>query len=166
MNPSVATAIFACGIAGLFYLDRDSSIQTSKALWLPVLWLWTVGSRPVSAWLGMDPGANVQLDGSPADAAFFGILLLAAISVLVRRSRITKTLLIANWPILVFFLYCLISVTWSYHPDVAFKRWVKAIGDVVMVLVITTEPQLRGALSRVFSRVGFVLLPASVLLIK
>jgi exopolysaccharide production protein ExoQ len=166
MNPSLASLICACGIAGLFYFDRDSSIRTSKALWLPVLWIWIAGSRPVSAWLGINPGANVQLDGSPVDAALFGILLLAAIAVLIRRSKRTKALLVANWPILIYFLYCLISVTWSYHPDVAFKRWIKAIGDLAMVLLIVTEPQLRGALCRLYSRVGFLLLPTSVLLIK
>jgi hypothetical protein len=55
MNPSSALFLFAVGIAGLFYLDRDNSIRTSKALWLPVIWLWIVGSRPVSAWLGLSP---------------------------------------------------------------------------------------------------------------
>jgi O-antigen ligase len=40
------------------------------------------------------------------------------------------------------------------------------LGDVVMVLVVVTDPQPAAALRRLFSRVGFVLLPASVLLIK
>jgi exopolysaccharide production protein ExoQ len=167
MNPSLATLIFAVGIAGLFYLGRDSLLRTSKALWLPVIWIWIVGSRPVSAWLGVSPtGANVQLDGSPVDAAILGALLAMAIGVLLRRSSRARSLLAASWPILIYFFYCLISVAWSYHPDVSFKRWIKAIGDVAMVLVIATEPQLRDALCRLFSRVGFLLFPASLLLIK
>jgi O-antigen ligase len=167
MNPSLATLICACGIAGLFYLDRDNSLRTSKALWLPVIWIWIVGSRSVSAWLGVGPTeGNVQLEGSPFDAVIFGVLMAAAIGVLIRRRRRTRTLLAANWPILIYFFYCLISVAWSYHPDVSFKRWIKAIGDLAMVLVIVTEPQLPDALKRLISRVGFLLLPASVLLIK
>jgi len=167
MNPLLASLICACGIAGLFYLDRDSSLRTSKALWLPVFWMWIVGSRPVSAWLGVSPtGGDVQLDGSPFDAAIFGVLLVAAIVVLIQRSSRTRALLAANWPILIYFFYCLVSVTWSYHPDVSFKRWIKAIGDPAMVLIVATEPQLRDALCRLFSRVGFLLLPTSVLLIK
>ena len=167
MNPSVASLICAIGIAGLFYLDRDSSVRTSKALWLPVIWLWIVGSRPVSAWLGITPAdASMQLEGSPVDAAIFGVLLAVAIAVLIRRSKRTKALLTANWPILAYFLYCLISVTWSYHPDIAFKRWVKALGDVAMVLVIVTDGELVAALKRLLSRVGFLLLPTSLLLIK
>jgi exopolysaccharide production protein ExoQ len=167
MNPSIATLICVCGIAGLFYLGRDNSLRTSKALWLPVIWMWIVGSRAVSAWLGLTPtGANVQLEGSPVDAAVFGVLSVAAVAVLIRRNRRTRILLAANWPILIYFFYCLISVAWSYHPDVSFKRWTKALGDLAMVLIITTEPQLRDALTRLFSRVGFLLFPTSVLFIK
>jgi exopolysaccharide production protein ExoQ len=167
MNPSVASLICAFGIAGLYYLDRDRTARTSKALWLPVVYLWIVGSRSVSAWFGIGPdGGNVQLDGSPVDAAIFGVLLAAAIAVLIRRRNRTLTLLAANWPILIYFAYCLTSVAWSYYPDVSFKRWIKALGDLAMVLIVTTEPQLRDALRRLFSRVGFLLLPASVLLIK
>jgi O-antigen ligase len=49
---------------------------------------------------------------------------------------------------------------------VSFKRWIKAIGDLAMVLVIVSDRQPVVSLSRLISRVGFVLLPASVLLIK
>ncbi len=91
---------------------------------------------------------------------------LAAIVVLIHRSSRTRDLLVANWPILIYFFYCLISVAWSYHPDVSFKRWIKAIGDLAMVLVIVTDGHPVAALRRLISRVGFLLLPASVLLIR
>jgi len=168
MNPSLASLICACGIAALFYLDKDRSVRTSKALWLPVVYLWIVGSRSVSVWLGVTPpdGTNVQIDGSPLDAAVFGVLLATAIVLLIRRSSRTRTLLAANWPILIYVFYCLISVAWSYHPEVAFKRWLKACEDVAMVLVILTEGLPGAAFRRLVSRVGFLLFPASVLLIK
>jgi hypothetical protein len=168
MNPSIASLICACGIGGLFYLNRDKSIRTSKALWLPVVYLWIVGSRSVSAWLGVSPsaGTNVQLDGSPVDAAVFGVLLVAAIVVLSLRSSRTRTLLVTNWPIWIYIFYCLVSVTWSYYPGVSFKRWIKASDDIAMVLVILTDRQPVAALRRLFSRIGFLLLPTSVLLIK
>lgn len=167
MNPSLATLICACGVAGLFYLGRDNTVRTSKALWLPVIWLWIVGSRSVSVWLGVGPaGGNMQLDGSPFDAAVFGLLLAAAVGVLIRRHQRTRILLVANWPILIYFFYCLVSVAWSYYPDVSFKRWIKAIGDLAMVLVIVTDGQPVAAFRRLISRVGFLLLPTSVLLIK
>lgn len=168
MNSSIASLIFACGIAGLFYLDREKVSRISRAVWLPVIYLWINGSRPVSSWLNITPanGGNMQLDGSPLDAAIFGILLLAAISVLARRQKKTAKLLAANWPILLYFFVCLVSVAWSFHPDVAFKRWFKSLSDLAMGLIIVTDRDPFSALKQLFSRVGFVLLPCSLLLIK
>lgn len=165
MNPSLATLICDCGIAGLFYLDRDKTLHLSKALWLPTIWMALIGSRSVTVWLNLAPPSS-NVEGSPIDAAVFGILAAAAIWVLIRRSNRTRAILGANWPVLIYFLYCLISVAWSYHPDVSLKRWIKAIGDLAMVLVIVTDRQPFASLGRLISRVGFVLLPTSLLLIK
>jgi exopolysaccharide production protein ExoQ len=167
MNALIATCLCAVGVAGLFYLDRDKSVRTSKALWLPVIWIAIVGSRSVSEWLGLGPTrANAQLDGSPIDAVIYGMLLAAAVGVLIFRSNRTRVFLVSNWPIMLYFFYCLVSVSWSYDPDVSFKRWIKAIGDLAMVLVIVTERHPLDALTRLVSRVGFVLFPASVLITK
>lgn len=168
MNPAIASLVYACGVAGLFFLDRDKSVRTSKALWLPVLYLLALGSRPVSVWFGVSPpaGADVQLDGSPVDRLFFAVLLIAAICVLVYRGRRVLTFLKANGVLLAYFLFCLVSVVWSSFPGVALKRWIKSIADVAMVLVVITDEQPVAALRRFFSRVGFVLIPASLLFIK
>jgi O-antigen ligase len=143
------------GIAALFYLDRDKSLRTSKALWLPVIWLLIIGSRPVSVWLGLSPVAT-----STAQAAEGRIVVLIG-----RRKRLIGCLK-ANWPCLVYFGYCLLSVAWSDFPDLAFKRWIKAIGDLAMVLVVATDTDPEAAVGRLISRVGFILMPASVLLMK
>src|SRR3974390_2680944 len=168
MSPTLANLVYACGIAGLFCLDRDRSVRTSKALWLPVAYLWIIGSRPVSVWLGVSPsaGTNVQLEGSPLDALVFGILLAAAVVVLIWRGKQTLSLLSANWLILIYFSYCLISVCWAYLPAVAFKRWIKSVDDLAMIFVILTEAQPVAAIKRLLGRLGFLLLPTSVLLIK
>jgi len=168
MTTALATLICAIGIAGLFYLDRDKSVRTSKALWLPVIYLWITGSRSVSEWLGYSPNtdANIQLNGSPLDAIIFAVLLAAATVVLILRWKRIRPFLIANWPILIYFVYCFISFAWSSNPEIAFKRWTKAQTDLAMCLVIVTDRQPVEALKRVVSRVGFILLPASLLLIK
>jgi O-antigen ligase len=118
--------------------------------------------------LGVAPtsGTNVQLEGSPLDAAFFAILFVAAISVLAFRGPRIIALLNANFPILIYFAFCLLSVIWSAYASVAFKRWFKAIGDVVMVLIVVTDDQPVAALRRLFSRLGFILMPLSLLFIK
>jgi exopolysaccharide production protein ExoQ len=170
MNPSLASLVYACGIAGLFYLDRDKSVKTSKALWLPVFYLWIIGSRPLSVWLGIGPprGTDVQMEGSPIDGAFFQILLIAAICVLVLRSGRVVTFLNANFPIpiLLYFVFCLLSFIWSDYPAVALKKWIKSVEDLVMILIVVTDEQPVAALRRLFSRLGFILLPVSLLFIK
>jgi exopolysaccharide production protein ExoQ len=170
MGAPLALLICSLGVAGLFFLDRDKSVRNSKALWLPVIWLWIVGSRPVSAWLGMGGGSAgtlaSTLDGSPLDAAVFGILVLAGVAVLFNRKRKTSALLAVSGPIVFYFLYCLISITWSPIHGPAFKRWIKAIGDLIMVLIVLTDGEPVVALRRLYSRVGFVLLPFSIALIR
>ncbi len=169
MSSFLASLICAVGIAGLFWLDRDNSVRTSKALWIPVLWLGIVGSRPVSTWMGFEStsgGYDQLLDGSPIDRYIYELLLAAAIVVLLHRASRTSAILRVNGAILLYFLYCLLSVSWSDYPDVSFKRWIKAIGDLAMILIVLTDAQPTAALQRFLSRVGFVLLPMSVLFIK
>ena len=56
-------------------------------------------------------------------------------------------------PILIYFSILCISILWSDYPFVAFKHWNKGIGDIVMVLIILTDPILYAALKRVLNRV-------------
>jgi len=55
---------------------------------------------------------------------------------------------------------------WSEYSFIAFKRWSKSVGDVVMVMLVLTDPYPPFAIKRVFARVAFVLLPLSVLFIQ
>jgi exopolysaccharide production protein ExoQ len=172
MGFTVATFVCFVAISGLFYLNRDKALRTSKALWLPVIWLWIIGSRPASSWLQIwvgfgsqsGGGLDAQLDGSPTDALVLALLLAGGLIVLYRRKTQTNAFLKASLPVLIYLAYCLVSVAWSPFHDVAFKRWIKSVGDLVMVLVVVTEADPVASLRRLFSRVGFVLLPASVLL--
>jgi exopolysaccharide production protein ExoQ len=169
MNPSLALLICAIGIAGLFFLDRDKSMRTSTALWLPVLWLGIVGSRSASAWLGISPpmtDPSQLLEGSPFDRLVYEILLGLGVLVLFHRGRRLAPFLKGSWAVILYFAYCLVSVLWSDFADVSFRRWIKAIGDLVMVLIVVTDAQPLEAFKRLISRLGFLLLPTSVLLIK
>jgi exopolysaccharide production protein ExoQ len=168
MPPWIASFIFAIGIAGLFILNRDREVRTSKALWLPVFWLLIAGSRPVSVWLQMGPPSSPDqyLEGSPLDRTVFLGLLAAGVSVLIARQKTVARFLRANGLFLLFLFYCAASITWSDYPEVAFKRWIKFFGDFVMVLIVLTDLTQFGAIKPVLARVGFVVLPLSVLFIK
>ena len=170
MGSSVALFLCIVGIVGLFFLDRDKSVWTSKGLWVSVIWISIVGSRPVSNWLGINSANGDDpvhaAEGSPFDGGIFGILLAVGIIILIGRRRRMSACLKASWPVIVYFVYCFLSISWSDYPDVAFKRWIKAIGDLVIALIVVTDPEPVEALKRLFSRVGFILFPFSVLLIK
>ncbi len=166
---SIATIVCIAFIAWLFWLDRDQEARASTVLWIPTVWLLINGSRSVSAWLhrsAAEPLATRFSEGSPLDAAVFGLLILAGIVVLNFRARRLRELLQQNLPIVLFFAYCGVSVLWSAYSFIALKRWSKAIGDFVMVLVVLTDPQPLQAIRRFFARVTFILLPLSVLLIE
>jgi exopolysaccharide production protein ExoQ len=170
----IATAVYALIILGLFWLDRDRKVHTSSALWLPVAWLLLACSRSVNQWLdigqatGGISSADQQyvIEGNPIDRAVYGALVVFGTIVLVRRRRQVGKLLWANLPIVLFFFYCVLSLLWSDYPDVAFKRWTKAIGDLVMVLIVLSDRQPLEAVKRFLARAGFVLIPLSVLFIK
>ena len=168
MPPIIATLVFALGILGLFLLDRDPKARTSKALWLPVTWLWISGSREVSQWLGVGPRQAYisMLEGNAFDRNILAVLLAMGFIVLLSRGKQLGALLRANAAILLFFAYCAVSIFWSDYPDVAFKRWIKALGDLVMVMIVLTDPNRSAAIKRLLARAAFVLLPVSVLLIK
>jgi exopolysaccharide production protein ExoQ len=169
MPPLVATAVFIVGIAGLFWLDRDPEVRTSKALWIPTAWLLITASRPVSMWVGMTPSAasgDVYIEGSPIDRAVYICLIAAGLAVVVGRREEAGPILRKNWPILLFFSYAALSILWSDFPYVTFKHWIKGISDVVMVLIVLTESSVTDAIKRLVTRAGFLLLPLSVLFIK
>jgi exopolysaccharide production protein ExoQ len=168
MPPFLATLVFAIGILLLFRLDRGNGTRVSPALWIPTAWVLIAGSRMLSEW---QVGAGIEspdqyFEGSPLDRLVLTGLLAAALCVLLARARRTETFLRWNTPIVLFFVYCGLSVLWSDYPDVAFKRWTKALGDLLMVMVVLTEADPLAAVKRLLSRAAFLLIPLSVLLIK
>src|SRR5260370_8102374 len=175
MPPHAITFVFVVGILGLFVLDDDKGIRSSKALWIAVAWLFINCSRPVSMWRGVFgfgsplPAADqpeTYREGSPLDGAVFAFLLVAGFIVLAARSQSVGPLFRRMGPILLFFSYCAISVLWSAYPFGTFKHWIKGIGDLAMVLIVLTDPEPAPALKRLLSRVGFCFLPLPILFIK
>src|SRR6266540_4431671 len=169
MSPEIATVVYGFVIVALFLLDRDRKSRVSSALWIPVAWVSIGASRMVSQWFGVAPAMespDQYLEGSRLDRLILTGLLAAGLMVLVARGQRAGMFLRANGPILLFFLYGAVSVLWSDYPDVAFKRWTKAVGDIVMVLVVLTDPDPSAAVKRLLARTGFLLIPLSVLFVK
>jgi exopolysaccharide production protein ExoQ len=170
MPPFIASIICGIGIAGLFYLDRGEKPRVSRALIIPAVWMLLNTTHPLSFWLGMSNQGSytteAYVEGNPFDRNVALVLQLAALIVLCRKSAKVGAILRQNPLLLAYFSFCLVSVLWSDFPFVTFKRWIKALGDVQMVLVILVELDPFAALTRILTRMGFFLFPLSILFIR
>ena len=168
MPPRLASLVFAIGIAGFLWLDRDREERASPWIWIAVAWMFFGASRGVTQWLyGQTPTELDQyVDGSPFDRSVYSGLQLAATLVLAWRPKRVWALVRGNLPLVLFFAYCALSIFWSDFPFVAFKRWVKTIGNLTMVWVLLTDDDPVAAIKRFFARTGVLLIPISVLFIK
>lgn len=137
-----------------------------------MVWLLIAGSRNVGEWVQtLGSGSTIQrseayLEGNPIDRDVLGGLIALGIIVLFTRQRQFGALLRKNATICIYFLYCGASVLWSDYPAVGFRRWPRALGDFVMILVVLSDPDWLAALKRLLSRTGFVLVPLSILFIR
>jgi exopolysaccharide production protein ExoQ len=170
MSRTVITAIYYAVIIGLFYLDRRPRERTGAGLWVVFAWLFFVLSKSPAAW--MQSGQTISYDGSynlesnPINLVVYAVIILSGLIVLrARWNRVAKSLK-ASWPILLFYAYCGLSCAWSEYPDVVFKKWIRCLGDPIIILIILTEIEPATSLKRLYARLGFVLLPLSVLYIK
>src|SRR5262245_60319605 len=128
---SIAAVLFAIGIVVLFAFAKDRSTETSKVLWIPVVWLSLGASRNLSEWLhlGAPPGASDRyVDGNPIDTYFLATLFLIALIALLKRKQL-GTIIRSNPALLLYFAYCGVSMVWSDYPGVAARRWIKSLGD-------------------------------------
>ncbi|MGD0445071.1 MAG: O-antigen ligase family protein [Edaphobacter sp.] len=170
MPQQIATILASICIIGLFVLDRDSKARTSKALWIPTIYVLVICSRPVSSWLGVTPPLDaVYGDGiysSPIDQFESLGLLALGLMILIARKRKVGLLLRRSGPIMLFYSYAALSILWSDFPYATLKHWTKAVEDVVMVLIVWTDGDPVMAIKRLLTRIGFILIPLSLLFCK
>jgi exopolysaccharide production protein ExoQ len=161
----VASLLF---IALLLWRDRKQGPAPSVATWIPTLWLLINGSRQASVWLGQNASFAAQRleEGSSVDKAVYGLLMLAAATVLLARRTSLMQALRGNPAIFLWLGYAGISFMWSDFPLVALKRWFKALGDPLMVLVLWTDPHPERAITAVLNRCVYMLITLSVLFCK
>lgn len=65
-----------------------------------------------------------------------------------------------------FLSFALASVVWSDFPFVTFKRWVRDVGNYLVILVVLSDPFPLEAIRTVLRRLSYLLISLSVVLIK
>ena len=170
MPAQIALVVCISIILCLLIIDSKKQSKVSPAVWIPTIWMAIIASRPLSFWffpgsISMSP-EDVLLEGIPFDRNVFLALIIAGFFVLLRRSIHWAQLFKDNIWVFLLFLFFLVSVSWSDFPFVSFKRWIKAVGHLIMILIVLTDPAPVEAMKAMIKRCAYIVIPLSILLIK
>src|SRR5438477_1584890 len=170
MPPPVALLFTIAFIIFLFRHDIREKPNVTRALWLPLLWMLTGCTRPLTEWLrivGLPISGGVSAEeGSPLDACFYFVLIAAGFLVLNKRGFNLGQFVERHGWLVAFLLYCFLTIFWSDFPFVALKRWIKVLGLPIMALILFTEPDFKEAMTTLMKRCAYIFLTLSVLFIK
>jgi O-antigen ligase len=147
----------------------NKKIYDALSLIIPILWVLRIASRGLLYWFNPDAGLNQDIDylkGSPIDRTYLSILEIIGIVILIKRKIEWKLLIKNNFTLIILYGYIGISVLWSDFQDVSFKRWIRALGDLIMVLIIITDHNYVKAFINVYRIGSYILLPVSIILVK
>src|ERR1700719_361428 len=137
MPPTLAISLCFGFVAFSYWVDARRNPNMSASLWIPLIWVLIIGSRPVTAWISPSGGLQSS-EGSPIDAAIYSILIIAAVVTLSKRQSQLRGLLERNGALVALFAFMAASILWSEDPFVSFKRFIKMIGMPCMALVVLT----------------------------
>lgn len=155
-------------ILALLALDARRTDGLSSALWLAVVWMALLSSRPVAQWI--DPAAGA-FDSDPTDGSLIDSVLLLALMaatglVLLRRNLEWRRWIGRNKWMVGLLLFAALSVLWSDYSEVAAKRWIRGLGSVLVVLLVLSERDPAVAVAAVVRRCAIVVMPLSIILVK
>jgi exopolysaccharide production protein ExoQ len=169
MPRQLSILVFTLLIVWLWREDAKYRPRFSRDLWIPLIWLLLLGSRPLSWWawffFGVG-GASSDLDGSWMDRTFYSALIVLSVRVLIRRRFSWQSILRKNRGLVIFYGFLFLTIFWAAYPIPTFKRWVKEIGAIPVLLILLTESNPIEAIKTVFTRCAFVLFSFSVLVIR
>jgi uncharacterized membrane protein len=168
MPPLLALLLWFILLLALLRFDPAKEPGISLALWVSVIWIFLVGSRLPSQWLGGGMGHDAELmeEGNALDRYVQLLLILLALGALLSRSFEWGKFFVANVALTALLAFGLLSVLWSDFPFVAFKRWFRDLGTYLVILVALTDPRPFEAIRTLVRRVCFLLIPLCILLIK
>jgi exopolysaccharide production protein ExoQ len=168
MTGLLALLVIVVGIGVLFRRDAKATTELTSAIWIPFTWILISGSRLPSEWLqlGTSYGASSFQEGSAFDRVVLFGLIFAGIWVLSKRGVKISEFVRSNSWLALYLVYGFLAIFWSDFPMTAFKRWIKGVGEPIMVLVLLTESKPADAISSVMKRASYVLIPISIVLIR
>ena len=170
MSRELAILVFTIFTVWLWREDNKSRPALSTALWIPLIWLLLLASRPLSWWswffFGIGSSSVSDLDGNALDRAVYAALICLSLIVIIRRRVSWSEVFRGNAGLLLFYAFLAITILWATYPLPTFKRWTKEIGAIPVLLIIITDANPIEAIKTVFTRCAFVIFTLSVMTIK
>jgi len=165
MPKQIALALCLVFIFWLLRLERKENPDVSRALWVPTLWLLLVAGKSLAVWTGV--GGSSMEEGSALDRNFIILLLVIGVIILWRRQfEWFRAVREHRW-LIILIGFMLVSVVWSDMPFTSLKRWVReALAAVIMAFIVSTEKNPKHAVRSLLTRLIYVHIPLSLLLIK
>jgi O-antigen ligase len=133
---------------------------------IPAMWLAIIGSRPLAYWLMPWESQAMATDNNPWNLLVQGSLIGAGIVVLHRKGHDWIAFVRNNKWLSALYIYFACTALWSPDSFTTVKRVARDFGGVVMVLILLSSRDPYETIRTVFVRVGYILLPLSVVLIK
>lgn len=170
MSRELAILVFTTFTVWLWREDNKSRPPLSKALWIPLIWLLLLASRPLSWWswffFGIGSPSVSDLDGNALDRVFYSALICLSLIIIIRRGVSWSDVFRGNTGLLLFYAFLGITILWAAYPFPTFKRWTKEIGAIPVLLILITDTNPIEAIKAVFTRCAFVVFTLSVMTIK
>jgi O-antigen ligase len=168
MPPNLALLLWFILLLGLLYFDPAKGPRGSAASWLAVIWISIASSRLPSQWFGgvEMSAADAYQEGNPIDRTIFSLLILLSLYVLISRSFNWGKFFGSNSALVAFLLFALASCIWSDFPLVAVKRWLRDLGNYLVILVVLSDSNPLEAVRTLLRRLSYLLIPLSIVLIK
>jgi O-antigen ligase len=105
-------------------------------------------------------------DGNAVDRAIMVSMTIIGGATLLHRRLCFSSLVSRNKWLCLYYIFIGISAFWSDMPMASVTQWTKDIGNIIMVLIVLSEKQPEEAVRACIMRCSYLLVPASVLLIK
>ena len=94
------------------------------------------------------------------------MLLLMGIYILAKRKRAFLELAHASQCIIVLYAYILLTIAWSYYPDVSIKRFISLCGSLIIAFIVASEEEHHKALEHILRRYIAIFLILSMYFIR
>lgn len=150
-----------CVVFVAWVYRRDAKVHPYPGfgLWIATLWLMRCASRTIDFWFGGGESSRI-------DPLFLLALMILGVVTLIRRPCNWSRIFGHNSGLFLFYGYLCLSVVWSESTENPVVKIMRPIGDLIMALVIATEPSPREAIATAFRRTAILLIPLSIVLIR